>query len=201
LNAGRRLQFCDIGSRDHSGAGQASTRAAVPTCRAWRMSIERSAGPYWPATEPGGRATGESANPRCYRLPAYLKDVNSNHALGQVNAEWMQSQDRHPSPPCRYSALFPCVRKPTRWSAMIEHEPRRAKTALRNLILLNYKGCRFRWPQVWTGFAGAARHPRRDGSSPGREFSARLGKKRSPTTICFAVTLRITALPFRAVIS
>ena len=50
--------------------------------------------------------TGDgSANPQCYRLPAYLKEVNAS-ARWAGDAEWMHHKIDAPEA-VRYSALFP----------------------------------------------------------------------------------------------
>jgi len=80
-----------------------------------------------------------SANPRCYRLPAYLKDVNAS-ALWAGDAEWMHHKIDAPAA-VRYSALFPAFEADA-MVAMIEHEPI-GEDGIADLILLNYKGADF----------------------------------------------------------
>jgi type I phosphodiesterase/nucleotide pyrophosphatase len=80
-----------------------------------------------------------STNPRCYRLPAYLKDVNAS-ALWAGNAEWMHHKIDTPAA-VRYSALFPAFEADA-MVAMIEHEPV-GEDDTPDLILLNYKGADF----------------------------------------------------------
>ncbi|HKC16437.1 MAG TPA: alkaline phosphatase family protein, partial [Steroidobacteraceae bacterium] len=80
-----------------------------------------------------------SANPRCYRLPAYLKDVNSS-TLWASDAEWMRHKIDTPAA-VRYSALFPAFEADA-MVAMIEHEPV-GEDGIADLILLNYKGADF----------------------------------------------------------
>ncbi|HEY3656026.1 MAG TPA: alkaline phosphatase family protein [Steroidobacteraceae bacterium] len=80
-----------------------------------------------------------SANPRCYRLPAYLKDVNSS-TLWASDAEWMHHKIDTPAA-VRYSALFPAFEADA-MVAMIEHEPV-GEDDIADLILLNYKGADF----------------------------------------------------------
>jgi hypothetical protein len=80
-----------------------------------------------------------SANPRCYRLPAYLKEVNAS-ALWAGDAEWMHHKIDTPAA-VRYSALFPGFEADA-MVAMIEHEPI-GEDGTADLILLNYKGADF----------------------------------------------------------
>ena len=80
-----------------------------------------------------------SANPQCYRLPAYLKEVNAS-ALWAGDAEWMHHKIDAPAA-VRYSALFPSFEADT-MVAMIEHEPV-GEDGVADLILLNYKGADF----------------------------------------------------------
>jgi hypothetical protein len=80
-----------------------------------------------------------SANPHCYRLPAYLKDVNAS-ALWAGDAEWMHHKIDTPAA-VRYSALFPAFEADA-MVAMIEHEPV-GEDGIADLILLNYKGADF----------------------------------------------------------
>src|SRR4029079_15011173 len=80
-----------------------------------------------------------STNPRCYRLPAYLKAVNAS-SLWAGNAEWMHHKIDTPAA-VRYSALFPAFEADT-MIAMIEHEPV-GEDGIADLILLNYKGADF----------------------------------------------------------
>jgi hypothetical protein len=80
-----------------------------------------------------------NANPRCYRLPAYLKDVNSS-ALWAGDAAWMHHKVDTPAA-VRYSALFPAFEADA-MVAMIEHEPI-GEDGISDLILLNYKGADF----------------------------------------------------------
>jgi Type I phosphodiesterase / nucleotide pyrophosphatase len=80
-----------------------------------------------------------SANPRCYRLPAYLKDLNSS-ALWAGDAEWMHHKIDTPAA-VRYSALFPAFEADA-MVAMIEHEPI-GEDGISDLILLNYKAADF----------------------------------------------------------
>ena len=82
------------------------------------------------------RRTGNwSTNPRCYRLPAYLKDVNAS-ALWANDAEWMHHKI-NTSAAVRYSALFPAFEADA-MVAMIEHEPI-GEDGIADLILLNLK--------------------------------------------------------------
>ncbi|MGB8694691.1 MAG: alkaline phosphatase family protein, partial [Steroidobacteraceae bacterium] len=80
-----------------------------------------------------------SANPRCFRLPAYLKDVNSS-TLWASDVEWMHHKIDTPAA-VRYSALFPAFEADA-MVAMIEHEPV-GEDSIADLILLNYKGADF----------------------------------------------------------
>jgi hypothetical protein len=80
-----------------------------------------------------------STNPRCYRLPAYLKEVNAS-ALWAGDAEWMHHKIDTPAA-VRYSALFPAFEADA-MVAMIEHEPV-GEDGIADLILLNYKGADF----------------------------------------------------------
>jgi len=74
-------------------------------------------------------------NPACFRLPAYLKDVNAS-ALWKASPEWMGHRIDSTTA-VRYSALFP-VFEANATIAMIEHEPLGEDT-VPDLILLNYK--------------------------------------------------------------
>jgi len=85
------------------------------------------------------RAGNWSANPHCYRLPAYLKEVNAS-ALWAGDAEWMHHKIDAPAA-VRYSALFPAFEADA-MVAMIEHEPVGADD-IADLILLNYKAADF----------------------------------------------------------
>ena len=76
-----------------------------------------------------------STNPRCYRLPAYLKEKNVS-ALWAGNAEWMHHKIDSPAA-VRFSALFPAFEADA-MVAMIEHEPV-GEDGVADLILLNYK--------------------------------------------------------------
>jgi hypothetical protein len=80
-----------------------------------------------------------STNPHCYRLPAYLKEVNAS-ALWAGDAEWMHHKIDTPAA-VRYSALFPAFEADA-MVAMIEHEPV-GEDGIADLILLNYKGADF----------------------------------------------------------
>jgi len=80
-----------------------------------------------------------STNPHCYRLPAYLKEVNAS-ALWVGDAEWMHHKIDTPAA-VRYSALFPAFEADA-MVAMIEHEPV-GEDGIADLILLNYKGADF----------------------------------------------------------
>ncbi len=80
-----------------------------------------------------------STNPRCYSLPAYLKDINAS-ALWSGSAEWMHHKIDTPAA-VRYSALFPAFEADA-MVAMIEHEPV-GEDGIADLILLNYKGADF----------------------------------------------------------
>jgi len=80
-----------------------------------------------------------SANPHCYRLPAYLKEVNAS-ALWAGDAEWMHHKIDTPAA-VRYSALFPAFEADA-MVAMIEHEPV-GEDGIADLILLNYKSADF----------------------------------------------------------
>jgi hypothetical protein len=80
-----------------------------------------------------------SSNARCYRLPAYLKDVNAS-ALWAGNAEWMHHKIDSSSA-VRFSALFPAFEADA-MVAMIEHEPI-GEDGIADLILLNCKAADF----------------------------------------------------------
>ncbi len=80
-----------------------------------------------------------SANPDCYRLPAYLKERNSS-ALWAADPQWMHHKIDSPTA-VRYSALFPAFEADA-MIAMIEHEPI-GEDGIPDLILLNYKGADF----------------------------------------------------------
>jgi len=80
-----------------------------------------------------------STNPRCYRLPAYLTEVNAS-ALWAGDVEWMHHKIDTPAA-VRYSALFPAFEADA-MVAMIEHEPV-GEDGIADLILLNYKGADF----------------------------------------------------------
>jgi hypothetical protein len=80
-----------------------------------------------------------SAHGKCYRLPAYLKDVDAS-ALWAGDAEWMHHKIDSPAA-VRYSALFPAFEADA-MVAMIEHEPV-GEDAVADLILLNYKAADF----------------------------------------------------------
>ena len=80
-----------------------------------------------------------SANPHCYRLPAYLKEVNAS-ALWAGDAEWMQHRIDTPAA-ARYSGLFPAFEADA-MVAMIEREPV-GEDDIADLVLLNYKGADF----------------------------------------------------------
>ena len=80
-----------------------------------------------------------SANPDCFRLPAYLKDRNAK-TLWSDSAEWMSHRIGSPTA-VRYSALFPAFEADA-MIAMIEREPVGADD-VPDLILLNYKGADF----------------------------------------------------------
>ena len=90
------------------------------------------------------------------------------------------SQDRHT---CCRALLSALSRVRSRRDG--RHDRARARRRRRHCRShpAQLQGCRFRGPQVRTGFAGAARHPRRDGSPPGARFSG-CWRKRSATTIC-----------------
>jgi hypothetical protein len=80
-----------------------------------------------------------STNSDCYRLPAYLKELNAS-TLWADNPEWMNHKIDNPTA-VRYSALFPAFEAKAT-VAMIEHEPiGEDRTA--DLILLNYKSADF----------------------------------------------------------
>jgi hypothetical protein len=85
------------------------------------------------------RSGNWSTNPRCYRLPAYLKEVNAS-ALWAGDAEWMHHKIDSSSA-VRFSALFPAFEADA-MVAMIEHEPV-GEDGIADLILLNYKGADF----------------------------------------------------------
>ena len=80
-----------------------------------------------------------TANPKCYRLPAYLKDRNSS-TLWAADPQWMHHKIDSPVA-VRYSALFPAFEADA-MIAMIEHEPI-GEDGITDLILLNYKGADF----------------------------------------------------------
>jgi hypothetical protein len=85
------------------------------------------------------RSGNWSTNPRCYRLPSYLKEINAR-ALWVGDAEWMHHKIDTPAA-VRYSALFPAFEADA-MVAMIEHEPV-GEDGIADLILLNYKGADF----------------------------------------------------------
>jgi len=85
------------------------------------------------------RSGNWSANPHCYRLPAYLREVNAS-TLWVGDAEWMNHKIDTPAA-VRYSALFPAFEADA-MVAMIEHEPV-GEDGITDLILLNYKGADF----------------------------------------------------------
>jgi hypothetical protein len=85
------------------------------------------------------RSGNWSANPHCYRLPAYLKEVNAS-ALWAGDAEWMHHKI-DTAAAVRYSALFPAFEADA-MVAMIEHEPV-GEDGIADLILLNYKSADF----------------------------------------------------------
>ena len=85
------------------------------------------------------RSGNWSTNPRCYRLPAYLKEVNAS-ALWAGTAEWMHHTFDSPSD-VRFSALFPSFEADA-MVAMIEQEPV-GEDGIADLILLNYKSADF----------------------------------------------------------
>ncbi len=80
-----------------------------------------------------------SANPHCYRLPAYLKEVNAS-ALWAGDTEWLHHKIDSPAA-VRYSALFPAFEADA-MVAMIEHEPI-GDDRIADLILLKYKSADF----------------------------------------------------------
>ena len=80
-----------------------------------------------------------TANPECYRLPAYLKERNSS-TLWAADPQWMHHKIDSPVA-VRYSALFPAFEADA-MIAMIEHEPL-AEDGITDLILLNYKSADF----------------------------------------------------------
>jgi hypothetical protein len=80
-----------------------------------------------------------SGNPQCYRLPAYLKEINAS-ALWAGDAEWMHHKIDTPAA-VRYSALFPAFEADA-MVAMIEHEPI-GEDGIADLILLNCKSADF----------------------------------------------------------
>ena len=79
-----------------------------------------------------------SANPHCYRLPAYLREINASGLW--AGGEWMQHKIDTPAA-VRYSALFPAFEADA-MVAMIDHEPL-GEDGIADLILLNYKGADF----------------------------------------------------------
>ena len=80
-----------------------------------------------------------STNPSCFRLPAYLKDLNAS-ALWAADAQWMQHRIDTPIA-VRFSALFPAFEADA-MTAMIEREPV-GEDDVADLILLNYKAADF----------------------------------------------------------
>jgi predicted AlkP superfamily pyrophosphatase or phosphodiesterase len=80
-----------------------------------------------------------TTNPDCFRLPAYLKDLNAR-TLWPASGEWMGHKIDSPAE-VRYSGLFPAFEAEA-MAAMIEHEPV-GKDNIPDLILLNYKGADF----------------------------------------------------------
>ena len=80
-----------------------------------------------------------NANPRCYRLPAYLKEANAS-ALWAGDAEWMHHRI-DTTAAIRHSALFPAFEADAT-IAMIEHESV-GEDSIADLILLNYKSADF----------------------------------------------------------
>jgi len=85
------------------------------------------------------RSGNWSANPRCYRLPAYLKEASAS-SLWAADGEWLHHKIDTPAA-VRYSALFPAFEADA-MVAMIEHEPI-GEDGIADLILLNYKGADF----------------------------------------------------------
>jgi hypothetical protein len=85
------------------------------------------------------RSGNWSTNPHCYRLPAYLENVNAS-ALWARNAEWMHHKISTPVA-VRHSALFPAFEADA-LVAMIEHEPV-GEDGIADLILLNFKSADF----------------------------------------------------------
>ena len=80
-----------------------------------------------------------TTNPDCFRLPAYLKDLNAR-TLWPASGEWMGHKIDSPAE-VRYSGLFPAFEAEA-MAAMIEHEPI-GEDNVPDLILLNYKGADF----------------------------------------------------------
>lgn len=85
------------------------------------------------------RSGNWTANSHCYRLPAYLKEVNASE-LWAGDVEWMHHKI-DTAAAVRYSALFSAFEADA-MVAMIEHEPV-GEDGIADLILLNYKGADF----------------------------------------------------------
>lgn len=79
------------------------------------------------------------ANPDCFRLPEYLKDVNAS-TLWSADSEWLGHKVDSPAA-VRRSALFPAFEADA-MIAMIEHEPL-GEDGVADLVLMNYKGADF----------------------------------------------------------
>jgi len=80
-----------------------------------------------------------TTNPDCFRLPAYLKDLNAR-TLWPASGEWMGHKIDSPAE-VRYSGLFPAFEAEA-MAMMIEHEPV-GEDNVPDLVLLNYKGADF----------------------------------------------------------
>jgi hypothetical protein len=80
-----------------------------------------------------------NTNPKCFRLPAYLKDRNAR-TLWPASGEWMGHRIDS-TVGVRYSGLFPAFEADA-MAAMIEREPI-GEDDVPDLILLNYKGADF----------------------------------------------------------
>ena len=117
-------------------------------------------------------------NERCYRLPAYLKDLDAR-TLWADGPEWMGHRIDSASA-VRYSGLFPRFEADA-MTAMIEREPVGAD-GIPDLILMNYKCRGLRRAHVRSGLPGAARHARRDGRSARASARGAGGEGRRRTT-------------------
>lgn len=80
-----------------------------------------------------------TTNPKCFRLPEYLKD-RSAKTLWPTSGEWM-GHKIDSTQAVRYSSLFPAFEADA-MTAMIEREPL-GEDKVPDLILMNYKGADF----------------------------------------------------------